>query len=65
MGDVGERKNCGGAWKIVGGSKNPWGSHFVGAVTECDIIRSITLINGFGKRSYSARGIHFPIVLLT
>ena len=30
-----------------------------------EIIRSINLINGFGPRSYSIRGIHLPIVLLT
>ena len=30
-----------------------------------EIIRSMNLINGFGARSYSIRGIHFLIVLLT
>ena len=30
-----------------------------------EIIRSMNLINGFGARSYSIRGIHLPIVLLT
>ena len=26
MGDVGEGKNCGGAWKIMGELKNSWGA---------------------------------------
>ena len=30
-----------------------------------EIIRSMNLIDGFGARSYSIRGIHLPIVLLT
>ena len=30
-----------------------------------EIIRSMNLINGFGARGYSIRGIHLPIVLLT
>ena len=30
-----------------------------------EIIQSMNLINGFGARSYSIRGIHLPIVLLT
>ena len=34
LGDVGEGKDCGRAWKIVGSTKHPWGSHFVEAVTE-------------------------------
>ena len=32
---------------------------------EEEIIRSMNLINGFGARSDSIRGIHLPIVLLT
>ena len=34
VGDVGEGKNCGELEKPWGSSRNPWGSHFVGAVTE-------------------------------
>ena len=30
-----------------------------------EIIRSMNLINGFGARGYSIRGIHLPIVRLT
>ena len=30
-----------------------------------EIIRSMNLINGFGARGYSIRGIHLQIVLLT
>ena len=30
-----------------------------------EIIRSMNLINGFGARSHSIRGIHLPMVLLT
>ena len=30
-----------------------------------EIIRSMNLINGFGTRGYSVRGIHLTIVLLT
>ena len=30
-----------------------------------EIIGSMNLINGFGARDYSIRGIHLPIVLLT
>ena len=45
-----------------------WLGNVLCLLSDCrkeEIIRSMNLINSFGARSYSIRGRHFPIVLLT